>query len=183
MISVLATLYGTYYTKWLERGRLNKWISGIIIIVLLAFMSIMIYPLLTQAQTPAQNEPPLSTPSTLNSTTPVVSITSVNCQITYTKPWYLPTSDSYFDTRTTGNITTAPGGNFSIPIVFTSHASTLNHTVDSVSISPLEFSLLSVSLELPSTKIAPGSSLTITLKIQAPSSAYSGPLIINVSAS
>ncbi|MBI0584366.1 MAG: hypothetical protein ISF22_09095 [Methanomassiliicoccus sp.] len=109
----------------------------------------------------------------------LISITDVSCQMTYSTPGYLPYSKDYMTTITSGPLTTSPGSTFTINVTFTNNAAVLNHTLESISISPSSFILISVSPRLPSSEMPVGSSLTETLLIKAPDKSYSGALVVN----
>jgi hypothetical protein len=155
------------------------------ILIMVALMVVAISFPITSNSNPGTvtNQAPNSPGSLTHNTTPMITITEVDYHVTYITGPFTPTAKDYLDAITSGGMTITPGSMFTINITLTSHAFTLHHTVDSVSISPTEFVLISAYPLLPSAPIAPGSTIRETLTMRAPQTSLSGPLIVNLSAS
>ena len=110
-----------------------------------------------------------------------VTITGLNLNIDYTSTsgYFGPPSQAL----STSQFTTHEGGTFTNTITFESSALLFSHTVNSFSITTPGFTLVSVTPNVPSNSISPGSSEAFTLTIQAPNNAYNGPLNILASTS
>lgn len=110
----------------------------------------------------------------------IVYITAFNGYISYTG------TTGYFGpaTQVMGSaFQTNAGSTFTDTITFTSSAAVFSHPINSITIQTPGFTLLSTNPSLPTAAISPGSSIAITLTIQAPSSSYDGPLDIDISTS
>jgi len=109
-----------------------------------------------------------------------VSINNINLQIIYTgsTSGYLgPTSQViYYSNSVSG------GQQFSLTLTLTSSALLFTHYINSITLNTNGFTLVSISPNLPYS-LSPGSSVSFTLTIQAPSYNFNGPLNIVVSTS
>ncbi len=111
--------------------------------------------------------------------TQTVNVTAVDLTIVYnglTSGYLGPTSNSL------PGFTNNAGSSFSYSITFTSSALTLTHSITSIYTTTPGFSILSESPNLPYS-FSPGSTFTVTINIQAPSTAYNGVLQITVETS
>jgi len=112
--------------------------------------------------------------------TVTASINNVNLQISYTgsTSGYLgPTSQVFsYSNSVSGS------QQFSLTLTLTSSALLLTHYINSITLNTNGFTLVSISPNLPYS-LSPGSSVSFTLTIQAPSYNFNGPLNILVSTS
>jgi hypothetical protein len=153
----------------------------------LPILGLIIFTIMMAGCTGAQTVPPSgSGGSNSNYYTPTatprpqVYLTAVNWYIDYTS-----TSD-YFGPSTqasNGGYTYNAGDQFSYTITLHSSALMFSHTVDSITIQTPGFTLLSVTPQLPSQKVPSGGSISITIKLQTPNYAYTGPLEFRMSTS
>jgi len=110
---------------------------------------------------------------------PKVNVTAVDLSIVYNglSSGYLgPTSQSL------PGFTTVSGSSYSYTITFTSSAAILTHSITSIYTNTPGFSITSVSPTLPYS-FSPGSTFTVTIIIQTPTSSYDGVLQITVETS
>jgi PKD repeat protein len=112
---------------------------------------------------------------------PSVTLTAINLNVEYTSTsgYFGPTSQVISDQ----DFKTGGGSTFTDTITLTSSALLFSHTVNSFSITTPGFSLVSVTPNVPSGSISPGSSEAFTLTIQSPNNEYYGPLNILVTTS
>jgi len=116
-----------------------------------------------------------------NKSTPpaMVDVTAVDLSIQYTgiTSGYLgPTSQSL------NGFTVTAGSQFTYTITFTSSAALLTHRINAIYVNTPGFSIVSISPNLPYS-FGPGSTVTITITMTAPSSSYTGVLNLVVSTS
>ena len=130
--------------------------------------------------TPVPTAVPTAAPTaTVPTAAPQVVMTATNYHIDYTG------TTGYFgpSTQAGSGSTVNAGSTFTRTITFTNDALMFSHTIDSITIQTPGFTLLSVSPSVPSSSLSVGSSITETLTIQAPNSAYTGSLEIRISTS
>jgi hypothetical protein len=105
---------------------------------------------------------------------PTVTVTAVDLQINYqgsTDGYMGPTSQSL------GGFTISAGNQETYTLTFNTTALLLQHQINSLTISTSGFSLSSLSPNMPYSFSA-GSTVSVTLTINVPSSSYSGVLDI-----
>jgi len=118
------------------------------------------------------NNQPVATPI------PQVMVTGSNLNIAY-----MGSTNGYFGPTTqalTSQIQLDAGQKYTDTITISSSALLYTHSIDSFSISTPGFSIVSVQPNLP-IKLSAGSSASVTLTIQTPNYAYTGPVTIVLS--
>lgn len=132
--------------------------------------------------TGAQAVPGSSNSNTYNAPppTPKVDITAMNWYIDYTgtSGYFGPSSQSY-----NGGYVYNAGDQFTYTMTFQSTALMFSHPINAITIQTPGFSIISINPQLPTQKIPSGGSISITITIQTPSYAYTGPLDLRMSTS
>ncbi|MGA2918693.1 hypothetical protein [Methanoregula sp.] len=164
----------------------TEWaLIGIAVTIICTIVGLTIHPFYFSDSTvvaPTQTPTPINTaiPTPVQTSEPIVSIIGVNYRYSWNTPHFLPYSKDYWYTSDQGALTTNTGETFTYDITFTSHAWTLSHSIESITIGTNGFTLERIDPPIPSELVTTGSSITEKLTIQAPNSAYNGPLEINV---
>jgi len=154
-----------------KKSRKKIWIAvAIIAVIVIAFITVGIANYSSNNNINNNNT---STPPAM------VDVTAVDLTIQYTgiTSGYLgPTSQSL------NGFTVTASNQFTYTITFTTSAVLLTHSINAIYVNTPGFSIVSISPNLPYS-FGPGSTVTITITMTAPSSSYTGVLNLVVSTS